>query len=320
MTNLDYGFRILGSTKQARHLIEFDPCWRAYLECDERAEVASESYLSAFRFGDDFRTQLESERSTSGFNGACGADFIWFDIDRASDLIASLRDARLLHASIVERLEIRDDDLLVFFSGSKGFHIGIPTGLWEWLPSDSFHRQVRAFATTLAESAGIRIDTSIYDKVRAFRAPNSRHPVTGIHKRHLSRDELFEMSIESIFKLAESPEVIEWEAPSNTSPRALELWTSAGESLRAAGTQYGSSAHGEGGLNAATIQFIREGAETGERQQRLYSAAANLTEPDCSDAVVHGLLFQSARDCGLRPKEIVSTITDAIKANRRVVI
>ena len=32
-----------------------------------------------------------------------------------------------------------------------------------------------------AELAAVTIDAGIYDRVRAFRAPNSRHPKTGLH-------------------------------------------------------------------------------------------------------------------------------------------
>ena len=54
----------------------------------------------------------------------------------------------------------------------------------------------------MAEQAGVIIDAGVYDKVRCWRAPNSSHPRTGLHKRRLSVDELLHVSADAILKLA----------------------------------------------------------------------------------------------------------------------
>ena len=51
-------------------------------------------------------------------------------------------------------------------------------------------------------AAGVRVDEGIYDKIRPFRCPNSRHPRTGLHKRRLRSEELMGMSLERIRDLA----------------------------------------------------------------------------------------------------------------------
>jgi hypothetical protein len=56
--------------------------------------------------------------------------------------------------------------------------------------SADFHRTARRFAERLAELAAVTIDAGVYDRVRAFRAANCRHPKTGLHKRRLTLDEL----------------------------------------------------------------------------------------------------------------------------------
>src|SRR5262249_46357837 len=147
--------------------------------------------LSAFQYGKDFRQLLETTGSTKGFAGACWASLIWWDIDRADDLQRALENARRLAGFILARYKaLDDDDLLYFYSGSKGFHIGLPTCPWHPEPSAYFNAIARRFAEFIAERAGVAIDTGVYDKVRAFRAPNSKHPKTGRHKRRLSHDEL----------------------------------------------------------------------------------------------------------------------------------
>jgi hypothetical protein len=55
--------------------------FHGYADLDARAEVDREAYLSAFQFCDDFRRYLEETGSSKGYNGACWAPFVWFDLD-----------------------------------------------------------------------------------------------------------------------------------------------------------------------------------------------------------------------------------------------
>ncbi len=187
-----YGFRIAGSCFEPRRLVDAAVAFSAYCACDDRADVNGEAYLSAFRFGDDIRQRADEwgRLDVKGFDGVCWSPWLWFDIDAADDLDRALNDARNLVAFVAERYSLDDDALLIFFSGSKGFHVGLPSALWNGEPSAEFHRNVKRLAEGIAERVHVGIDRGVYDKVRAFRAPNSRHPKTGLHKRRLSFDEL----------------------------------------------------------------------------------------------------------------------------------
>ena len=68
-------------------------------------------------------------------------------------------------------------------------------------------------------------------------------------------------------------------------------------------------------LNRRTLEFIRDGAEPGERHRLLFSAAANLSEFGCPPALTHALLTESALDSGLRPKEVRRQIECGLSAN-----
>ncbi len=46
-------------------------------------DTGHECYLSAFQFGDEFQSYLESRDTTRGFDGECCADWVWFDLDGA---------------------------------------------------------------------------------------------------------------------------------------------------------------------------------------------------------------------------------------------
>lgn len=306
-TTLWVGFRVLGPATSRRRLIDFDAAFGAYAECDPRAEVHREGYLSAFTFGAEFRRHLADTGSTRGYNGPCAAPWLWFDID-GQDLDATLRDARRLAASILDRYRtLDDDDLLLFFSGSKGFHLGLPTS-WGPAPSLTFHRAARRLAEALAGAAGVSIDSGIYDRTRLFRAPNSRHPGTGLHKRRLTLDELLHLDVARVRQLAGVPEPFAVPTVTTADSQAAADWQAA---LRAVETEVkaksqrlAAEAAGVPQLNRATMDFLRDGARVGDRHRMVFSSAANLAEFGCPPALAHALLTPAALDSGLAPAEV----------------
>jgi hypothetical protein len=307
MTTLcPYGFRIVGPCTEARRTVNWSAAFGAYAACDDRAEVTREAYLSAFTFGADFREQLETTGTVKGYAGECFAPWLWLDIDR-TELSAALHDCRRLVTTIGERLGIAEGELLAFYSGSKGFHIGIPTALWTPKPSATFNRIARRFAERIAEAAGASIDTRVYDRVRAFRAPNSRHGKTGRHKRRLPVDEIIDLSADAIVRLAATPEPFEIPSPFAQSEAAAALWLEASELVqREADAKAARQTTGDSSatLNRLTLEFIRSGAAVGERHPRIFSAAANLAEFGCPPALAHALLTEAGLDCGLSPSEV----------------
>lgn len=303
-----YGFRVVGSPFADRRLVDWQHAFRAYAELDERADVEREAYLSAFTFGADFRQYLDATGTTKGFAGACGSPWLWFDIDREGDLDAATADARRLAASLLERYRTLDaESLLLFFSGSKGFHAGLPLSLCSSpAPAATFNGTARRFAEMTAERLGFGIDAGVYDRVRLFRAPNSRHPKTGRHKRRLAFDELLHLGTPAILRLAEQPEVFDLPDPPGPDPQAVADWRQAAADVeRAATARQERQATGDaaGRLNRSTLAFIRDGAATGDRHRLLFSAAANLAEFGCSPALAHELLTEAALDSGLSPSE-----------------
>ena len=315
MTTNDLGFRIVGPCTNERRLVDWQAAFVAYAALDERAEVNREGYLSAFRFGDDFRQHLDVNGSTKGFDGVCGARFVWFDIDR-TDLEAARRDAARLCLCLVDRYSLDDDGLLIFFSGSKGFHVGLPTDLWQPTASLTFHHTARRLAEGLAAAAQVAIDGGVYDKVRAFRAPNSRHGKTEFYKRRLPLDELMRLSVERIQDLAREPLAFDVPTTTTRSEQAAADWQAAVQAVEheaEAIRQRRTANNGSTRLNRSTLDFIRNGAGSGDRHRLLFSAAANLAESRCPSELAHELLTEAALDSGLAPKEVRRQIDCGLK-------
>jgi hypothetical protein len=303
---LPFGFRILGNCFNLRRLVNAGVAFEAYSQCDPRAQVTSESYLSAFQFGADFRELLERTGSPRNFAGESWGAFSWFDIDREHDPAAALDDVRRLGAFILERfVSLDEEDLLIFYSGSKGFHLGLPS--WVTSPGEgsaNYHRICRCFAEGIASKAGIAIDDSIYDRLRVFRAPNSRHPKSGLHKRRLAYGEWMGLSLDRVRELAREPHPFAVSAPKRSDPQAVADWRAAAAIVAQQQEGASSGLYNQTRLNRLTLQFIREGAQQGDRHRLLFSAAANLAEFGCPAPLAHALLAESSLDSGLSPREV----------------
>lgn len=150
MSTLDhrYGFRVVGGVHELRRLVHAAAAFVAHCTADPKAETERESYLSAFAYGDDFRSYLELHNTPRGYAGSCSSPWLWFDLDR-EDPANALGDARSLLGCLLFRYsEFDEDDLLVFFSGNKGFHVGLPLTN-KPSPSAVFHLVCRKMAEGL---------------------------------------------------------------------------------------------------------------------------------------------------------------------------
>lgn len=317
MNGCPYGFIIRGATREARHVVIATDALVGYATLDKRAKVEQEAYLSAFQFGEDFRQHLQATGSTRHFGGTCWSPWLWFDIDREGNIEQAQRDAQRLAMQLIYRYSLDDDEVWIFFSGSKGFHLGLPTAIWSPQPSDQFHLVARRFCERMAEHAGVVIDKGVYGNVQAFRAPNSRHPKTGLHKRPLSHRELLHLSAEKVRELAKSPLDVEVPTTNSTSELALSDWQKAKEAIERQETAANERKLGSGpaSLNKLTLDIIRDGTLMlpGNRHRLLFSAARNLAEFGCPEELAHALLNEAGLDAGLMPKEVRRQITCGIK-------
>jgi hypothetical protein len=307
-TTYRYGFRVVGGPLEKRWPIIWANAFTAHLQADDRCKLDQESYLSAFTFADDFKAHMVAEGSPKKFNGSCWTSWLPIDLD-SDNLDAALADARRLTLFLIERYRaLPEDGLIVCFSGRKGFSTYLPTGLFDAKPGPIFNRAALTLCRGLAVQAHVTcLDVGIYDKQRLFRSPNSKHAKSGLHKIPLALDELQGLNLDGILRLAKEPRP--WDLPSPVALDALAArdWQDAlalatqeaeGKACRKVETQ----AHGPT-INRQTLDFIRHGADTGDRHRLLFSAAANLGEFSCPPSLAVALLQEAALDSGLSPSE-----------------
>jgi hypothetical protein len=242
-------------------------------------------------------------------------------IDRPDDLALALRDARRLAGAILERhRELDDADLLIFLSGGKGVHVGIPTA-WHPEPSPRFHESAKLFCLAIAEAAKVAVDGSIYSKTRLFRAPNSRHPKTGLFKRRLTLDELGFLKPEAVIELARHPEPFKIPSGPALCLSAADDWSQARRVVERQGERRSAPRDGDPRLSAFLRRFIRDGeVDADQRAVSTFRAAAELAEMHEAvgfDGLAHALLAEAALDSGLTPSETKRQIACGLAHGRR---
>lgn len=323
MTNdYPYGFRITGSPIGGeRKLIEWDKAFTAHCELDERCSPYGESYLSPFSYDVHFRDYLKRTRSTEGYYllpcASSWSSWLWFDIDRKDDLEQAKRDTTKLAIYLADRYRIEPEEMLIFYSGSKGFHLGIQSSLWSAEPLANFNdvAEKLALGHVGAIDPNYKIDPSIYTLCQPFRSPNSRHQKTGLFKRRIDFGMLLEWPLEAIQKLAKTPQAFEVPSGCKANQQAIEDWHKA--QSEAAAVVVSIDKGDRTRLNRATMEFIRHGAQEGDRHRLLFSAAANLAELGCTTQLAHALLTEAGLDSALPPKEVERQIECGLRKGSR---
>jgi hypothetical protein len=133
--------------------------------------------------------------------------YIDFDVPEIEDNFYMIRtDAMRVISSMTAIFGIDKEMMKIYYSGSKGIHIVIPSEIIGIHPNPQLNNIFKLIAIDLNNiSKHKTIDTRIYDKVRLFRVPNSYHPRSGLYKIPITFDELRDLSLAELQTLAVKP-------------------------------------------------------------------------------------------------------------------
>lgn len=110
---------------------------------------------------------------------------LYFDLDGDihNDFEALKRDATGIVTYFVSEIGLKHEEVSVYFSGAKGFHIIVSPLVLGIEPSSNLNEIYKAWANYLYETHNIKsLDLKIYDKRRLLRLPGSINSKTGLSK------------------------------------------------------------------------------------------------------------------------------------------
>ena len=133
---------------------------------------------------------------------------LYFDLDKdiknEDDFKAIKSDALIVHSYLSMRMKVPAEQIRVYFSGSKGFHIVVPAEVIGIEQKDSLNEEYKLIALEVQKTTyNDTIDMKIYDRRRLFRIVNTINSKTGLYKVPIDYKMLYTGKWEDIKAYAE---------------------------------------------------------------------------------------------------------------------
>lgn len=164
------------------------------------------AFASIYTFTDDFFNYVKETNSVTGYVGTHGISNVFIDID-SKELGQAYVSCKNVIAALHNESKIPYESLRIYFSGAKGFHIGIPARVigQENFFSENTFAIVKSFVQKIV-SDKIKIDWSIYNRTRYFRLPNSLNEKSNKYKVAVDYKMILECTEENLAKIISNSE------------------------------------------------------------------------------------------------------------------
>lgn len=161
------------------------------------AKSSTDCFTTYLRFTEDLLDYAQEnpspqtgKPSVARFPGPALATFVPFDFDHPKDYSIAMAEAAGFVRMWESRWNLPLEALRIYWSGMKGISIEVPAELFEGFePSISIAEDLKALAKAMAPDAKT-LDLSIYEKLRLWRVPNTKHSDSGLYKVPLTIQEL----------------------------------------------------------------------------------------------------------------------------------
>jgi hypothetical protein len=142
--------------------------------------------------GDIYSTIYKYDSTDSNTANFIAPLYLDLDIDDiANNYLKIKQDLLLIMRRLKTMFHLNDNDIEIFFSGSKGFHILISHEIFGFAPSQDINKQYKKVAVELKTyTINKSVDTKIYDNKRLLRVPNTINHKTGLYKVPIAYDKI----------------------------------------------------------------------------------------------------------------------------------
>jgi len=181
-----------------------------FIEQNNRYDDKVEEFISLCRNIDVYKCAYSYENKDINSCKIIGDPYLDFDCDHLDTEWDQLIDEVKYVVNYIETsMRVPPEELRMYFSGSKGFHVIIPKESLGLEPSTDLNSLFRYFAmgmsflcggkNVLAANNGM-LDLQIYDRRRLFRLPNSINSKSGRYKVPVSIDHLYDLNREEMLE------------------------------------------------------------------------------------------------------------------------
>lgn len=154
--------------------------------------------------GDVYKTIYKYESEATDTCNFIAPFYLDLDIDDIENNFDKLiRDLKIIINKLKSEFYLNTDDIQIYFSGSKGFHLIIDEKVFGFEPSRKLNKDFKKIAIYLkAYTLTKCIDTKIYDYKRLFRIPNTINIKSNLYKIYIKYEELINMTFNDLSERA----------------------------------------------------------------------------------------------------------------------
>lgn len=133
---------------------------------------------------------LTKEEITSAFESNPKKADLFFDFDSKNDLKLAAEDLISVHNYLTNSLKIEEDDIRIYSTGNKGFHMLVRFSACGLVPRPDLPDIYKSFASSMKKNycRNGTLDLKIYNPRRLFRCTNTVHQETGKRKVRITVD------------------------------------------------------------------------------------------------------------------------------------
>jgi archaellum biogenesis ATPase FlaH len=150
-----------------------------------------ECYMTLFPFDVNILNYVARYKTVKGYRGSCYVfPALFIDIDNEENVEEAHASTLELITRLIDDYGMNQNDLMIYFSGRKGFHVGIPSwaiGITQ--PEVGIAERCKMFVKELTKGI-TNIDDSIYNDNRIFRTVNSLNLKGNLYKIPLTFNQI----------------------------------------------------------------------------------------------------------------------------------
>lgn len=168
-----------------------------------------ECYTSFFIHTEELLNYVKINKKINGYEGACKIGYLWIDVD-SEDLNNSINSTALILNNLYDKFGLDKYSVVIFFSGAKGFHIGINSVMFG--ADNIYDVKIPKIAAMMVkdicridfedgkyQDIGF-VDYRLYHHTRYFRYKNSINYKTGSYKILVDCEDIFSGNLGRILK------------------------------------------------------------------------------------------------------------------------
>lgn len=170
-----------------------------------------EKEIKKHNFKDTYSTIFEYDNKEQNIANYVAPLYFDLDIDDIENKFLLIKtDVLMLHRKLKTLFDLKDDNIEIYFSGSKGFHLVVPYTIFGLSFSKGIDKDYKLLAKELNSYTITKsIDTKIYESKRLFREVNTINSKTGLYKVMLSIEQLRSMNYSDLIDYASSPKEVQ---------------------------------------------------------------------------------------------------------------